>query len=204
MGRLICILGKSASGKDTIYRRLLLDTQMRVEPMVTCTTRPMRDGETDGVEYHFCSVEQMKKLEEEGCIIEMRTYDTTEGLWYYFTADDGSVDLEKNDYIIIGTVESYEKLRDYFGKEKVIPIYITLDNGERLSRALMRERVRKNPDYEEMCRRFLADEKDFSDIRLEEAGITKRFYNMNLDNAIAGIKEYLAQTGGDPQSGYQS
>ena len=54
-----------------------------------------------------------------------------------------------------------KKMQNYFGKENVIPIYIQVDDGVRLERALERERTQKEPKYAELCRRFLADEKDF-------------------------------------------
>ena len=64
---------------------------------------------------------------------------------------------------MIGTLESYEKLKTYFGNEKVVPLYIEVEDGERLTRALAREKTQKEPKYAEMCRRFLADSKDFSE-----------------------------------------
>ena len=191
MGRIVCLLGKSASGKDTVYNHMMKDEEYDFHPVVTYTTRPMRAGETEGVEYHFCDEERLKDLESEGRIIEKRTYDTVRGLWYYFTADDGTVDLSANDYLVIGTLESFTKLKEYYGDGKVLPIYICLDEGERLSRAVTRERMQQNPDYKELCRRFLADEEDFSDIHLKEAGITERFWNMDLEATLKRIKEYL-------------
>ena len=95
-------------------------------------------------------------------------------------AKDDQIDLEKFNYLIIGTLESYVKIRDYFGQDKVVPIYIDLVDGERLTRALQREKKQCEPKYEEMCRRFLADSKDFSIENLERAGIMKYFYNNNL------------------------
>ena len=85
----------------------------------------------------------------------MRAYHTKCGVWKYFTADDGQIDLEKYDYIVIGTLQSYEEMRLYFGKDRLVPVYIEVEDGERLSRALMRERQQSEPKYSEMCRRFL-------------------------------------------------
>ena len=59
----------------------------------------------------------------------------------------------------------------------MVPIYIEVDDGIRLERALRRERKQKQPQYEEMCRRFLADQKDFSGEKTARAGITRRFKN---------------------------
>ncbi|MCR4841927.1 MAG: guanylate kinase, partial [Eubacterium sp.] len=117
MGKIVYIMGKSASGKDTIYSRLMLGGNITAEPIVTYTTRPIRHGETEGVEYHFCDEARMGEFEADGKIIERRTYDTVSGPWHYFTADDGSVDLAKGDYIAIGTLASYMKMKEYFGEE---------------------------------------------------------------------------------------
>lgn len=141
MGRFFCIVGKSSSGKDTIYKKLLQDSSLHLKRIIPYTTRPIRAGEQDGVEYHFTTVERMTQLWEENKVIECRSYDTVYGVWYYFMAKDSQIDLEKNDYLIIGTLESFTKIRDYFGEDKVIPIYIDLDDGERLTRALEREKT---------------------------------------------------------------
>ena len=87
------------------------------------------------------------------------------------------MDLKHWNYLGIGTLESYKKLKDYFGQDKICPIYIEVEDGERLSRALIREGKQKIPQYAEMCRRFLADCEDFSEEKLQAAGITRRFLN---------------------------
>ena len=94
---------------------------------------------------------------------------------------------------MIGTLESYEKVRAYFGKDKMIPIFIDLDDGVRLQRALDRERAQDVPQYGEMCRRFLADEQDFSEERITAAGIKKRFVNNKLEGCLLEIIEYIKE-----------
>lgn len=182
-------MGKSATGKDTIYKRLLESERLELKTIVLYTTRPIREAETEGVEYHFTDVEQMKVLEQEGKIIECRAYDTIHGIWYYYMVKDSQIELTKNDYLIIGTLESYVKIRDYFGTEKVVPIYIDLEDGERLTRALEREKTQSEPKYEEMCRRFLADCKDFSSENIEEAGIHKFYMNYELEQCLTEIEQ---------------
>ena len=59
------------------------------------TTRPIRENETDGVEYHFVTEEKLEELEKAGKVIELRVYDTVQGIWKYFTADDGKMDLSE-------------------------------------------------------------------------------------------------------------
>ena len=177
MGNIYCIMGKSSSGKDTIFKLLLERKDINLKTIVSYTTRPIRSHEKPGEEYNFVTIEEKDRLLEAGKVIEIREYDTVHGPWFYFTVDDGSLDLEHNDYLIIGTVESFVKIRDYYGEDKVLPIYIEVDDGIRLTRALEREKRQENPKYEEMCRRFLADQRDFSPENISNAKITNIFNN---------------------------
>ena len=177
MGNIYCIMGKSSSGKDTIFKLLLDRTDIDLKTIVSYTTRPIRSHEKPGEEYNFVSIEEKDRLLAEGKVIEIREYNTVHGPWFYFTVDDGSLDLEHYDYLIIGTVESFVKIRDYYGEDKVLPIYIEVDDGIRLTRALEREKLQENPKYEEMCRRFLADQQDFSEENIKNARITNIFNN---------------------------
>lgn len=191
MGKIFCLMGKSASGKDTVYKQLLLDDSLQLKKIVPYTTRPIRERERDGVQYFFTDEAGLERLKADGKVIECRSYDTIHGVWYYFTVDDSQVQLDKNNYIIIGTPESFIATRDYYGKEIVVPIYIELDDGVRLRRALDRESSQSMPRYEEMCRRFLADAKDFSEDKLNSAGIVNRFPNDDLSKCIADIAEFI-------------
>ena len=195
MGKIVCLMGKSSTGKDTIYRELMRSKDLDLKVIVSYTTRPVRAGEVQGKQYFFVDEEEFQRLKNAGRVVEDRGYHTCHGLWRYFTVDDGRIDLDKQDYIIIGTLESYVKSKEYFGEDKLIPVLIELDDGERLMRALNRERKQENPKYEEMCRRFLADAKDFSEENLIKAGITKRYQNIELEKCIEeimlGIKENL-------------
>ena len=191
MGKIFCVMGKSATGKDTIYKRILEEEFLGLKRIVPYTTRPIRDGEEEGKEYHFATEEDVQRLEKENLIIELRAYNTIHGIWKYFTVNDGSIELDKESYMLIGTLETYVKIRDYFGADRVIPIYIEVEDGERLARALKRERKPENQKYEEMCRRFLADSADFSEEKIKEAGVTKRFINDDRDGTLEEVKAYI-------------
>lgn len=184
-------MGKSSSGKDTIFKSLMQDKEFSFRPLILYTTRPIREGETDGVEYYFTDDAQLEQIRTQGRLIELRSYQTVHGVWNYFTADDGQLSAEDTDYLAIGTLESYQAMRNYYGKEKVIPVLITLEDGERLQRALDRERQQEEPRYEEMCRRFLADAKDFSKENIKKAGITESFENTELFACLDRIREYI-------------
>lgn len=184
-------MGKSATGKDTIYQKLLNESSLELKRIIPYTTRPIREGEVAGREYHFCTEEEVQRLEQEGRIVELREYNTVYGIWKYFTVNDGNIQLDKENYLLIGTLEAYTKIRDYFGKDKVLPIYIEVEDGERLLRAISREKSQDVPKYEEMCRRFLADAKDFSEENLAAAGIETRFVNVELLDTIVKVEAYI-------------
>lgn len=191
MGKIYCICGKSSTGKDTIYKRIMADEALNLKTIVPYTTRPIREGEQNGREYYFVDDAEAGRLEAEGKVVESRAYNTIHGIWKYMTVDNGDIDLSNNDYLIIGTLESYLDCRDYFKEDNICPIYIEVDDGIRLERALMRERKQENPRYEELCRRFLADANDFSEEKLAKAGIKESFVNDNLEECIDKVKNFI-------------
>ena len=189
MARLFYMIGKSSTGKDTIYREVISRSDLDLNPLVMYTTRPIREGETDGKEYHFVDENVLNELEKEGRVIEKRAYHTIHGIWTYFTVDDEHADLNRKDYLAIGTLESYAQIRNYYGEKLVVPVYIQVEDGLRLDRALKREKQQPVPKYEELCRRFLADQADYAEEKLAEAGIDRRFSN---DKDIMSCVEEVA------------
>ena len=189
MGKLFYIMGKSASGKDTIYQKLLENPELHFRRLIIYTTRPIRVGEKDGQEYYFVNEDEFQCLKASGKIIEDRGYESVYGLWRYFTVDN--MNLEKYNYLGIGTLESYEQLKKYYGENKVCPVYIEVEDGMRLKRAIAREETQEIPKYEEMCRRFLADSQDFSEANIKAAGISRRFQNMDFITCMSDIEKYV-------------
>lgn len=192
MGKIYCVMGKSSSGKDTVYKKLK-EQYKEFRLIVPYTTRPIREGEKDGVEYYFVDPEQFRAMKEDGKVIESRSYNTKCGIWTYFTADDGQIDLSAADYLLIGTLVSYQALREYFGEEAIVPVYLEVEDGLRLARALERELRQEKPKYAEMCRRFLADEEDFSEENLIKSGITERFGNEDFTECLNKIQRYIEE-----------
>ena len=191
--KIIYIIGKSSVGKDTIYQ--ILKKKMNLKTYVMYTTRPIRTGEKNGIDYYYLKQEEMEKYinEIDSKVMEYRTYNTVYGPWTYATIIDKQFESD-NDLLMEGTLESYNAVRMYFENDKkinVIPIYIEVDDGIRLERALKREKEQENPKYEELCRRFLADSQDFSEEKIEESGIEKSFQNINLDDCVKEIIEYI-------------
>lgn len=200
MGLIYYIMGKSASGKDTVYRALLKE-RPALRPVVLYTTRPIRETETEGVEYHFVDEETLEGLSRAERVIESRTYQTEYGPWRYATVHSVGMDPALADYLMIGTLESYRSLKAFFGDSAIFPIYLELPPDIRLLRAIKREQGEARPRYDEVCRRFLADEEDFSPEKLAEAGITSRFDNTDFAGCMAQIRRAM---GSVPDHGKES
>ena len=187
MGRIYYLLGKSATGKDTLYKEIL-KRRPKLRTVTMYTTRPIREGETDGVEYFFTDREELERQLASGKVIESRTYQTIAGPWTYYTVDDGQFDVADDEScLMIGTLESYEKMCAHLEAGKMVPVYIEVPDGIRLLRAVKREENQKRPNYREVCRRYLADEKDFSEENLERLGITKRYQNTDMEMCLEEI-----------------
>ena len=193
MGKIFYIFGKSSTGKDTIYKSLMENKELGLRPVVPYTTRPMRAKETPGVEYHFTDEEELSRLQAAGKVIELRAYETVHGIWKYFTVDGKHMDLANYNYAMVGVLDSFLSIREYYGADKVIPIYIEVEDGERLQRALDRERSQEEPKYAEMCRRFLTDSADFAEEKLLGAGLVRRFFNKDLKECIQEITACLQE-----------
>lgn len=191
MGKVFCIMGKSGSGKDTIFKEIIKDNSLNLKKIVGYTTRPKRVEENDGVEYNFIDDDMINKFIQKNKVIELRKYDTVNGIWYYGTMDDGQINLQTNSYIVISTLESYSSFKKYFGFNNVIPLYIDVDDGIRLQRILNREMSEDSPNYKEICRRFIADSEDFSNKNLKLNGIEKIYSNNNLVECIADVKNNI-------------
>ena len=191
MSKIFFITGKSCSGKDTIFTQLKNNKDLGLKTVVGYTTRPMRENEENGREYFFVNEDELRRLKNENKVIECRDYNTVHGVWSYFSVNDGQIDTDNGNYIYIGTLESLKQFIDYYGRDVVIPIYIEVETGERLERAIKRERMQKKPKYKEMCRRFIADEEDFSEENIKALEIDKRYYNNDLDECISKIAEEI-------------
>lgn len=148
MGKLYCLLGKSASGKSTVERLL---EKKGLKRIISTTTRPIREGEKEGVDYHYISKDEFKALTNKGCLLENTEYRQ----WHYcIDKNFNQIDLQKHDYVCVIEPHGYQQLIQNLGKENIVGIYIYVDDKERLLRSLHRE---IQPDCKEICRRFLSD-----------------------------------------------
>lgn len=196
MGKLFVISGRSNTGKDTIYKELL-KRMPDLNSIVTYTTRLPRVGEREGIEYHFITNSKLEDLRQKGKVIECRTYNTVTGPLSYCTIDDGQINLNKGNCLVIGTLEQFEQLYKYFGKENVVDIYIEVCDEVVLTRYMEREKKQPNPNYKEICRRFLDDYEEFNEENLARLGILKRFNNEgSLEKVVEEIVNYIRKEGG--------
>ncbi len=182
--KLFLLMGKSATGKDSICEALLRHFDGRLRKIVPYTTRPIRAGETDGVEYHFVTVDEMQRMQQEGRVLECRTYHVVVGDWHYFTADDGQIDASGAHSIMIATPEVYFALMKTKYADAIVPIYLETEDEERLMRSIWRERKQEQPNFAEVCRRYLADEQDFSPEVIERMNPRLRFLNWQFSSCI--------------------
>lgn len=132
-----CLVGKSGTGKDTLYRALLNIGHDLFSPITPYTTRPMRVNEVDGETYYFVSDAQYMEMEKMGEVVEKRQYNTVHGIWTYFTRKF-EINTNKN-YLYITTLEGAKGLIRCYGEETVVLIYLYLQDYERLQRCISRE-----------------------------------------------------------------
>ena len=193
MGKLFCLLGKSGVGKDTLFKHIIEDPKLggALSTVVPYTTRPQRKDETCGVHYHFVSEAFMDELERRGEIIEKRQYMTVHGIWHYFTA---AFELPPvGDFITITTPHGSKKLAEKIGGEKMVIIHLTADDKTRLERSILRESGQKEPNYAEVCRRYLADEQDFKDADFSGLAAFEIDASRSEEDSFAAFKEIFSR-----------
>ena len=192
---MIVLLGKTASGKDTILNELVKKYNYR--KMITYTTRPMRKGEIQDKTYHFISDEEFLKKKEEGFFLEYNEFNTAEGVWRYGSAKEDYLNAT-DDTVIILTPSGLSALKVYIARQKVdidiISIYIYANNNT------IEKRLKKRGDKkEEADRRIKADNVDFDGV---QNVVDRIFYNNNtndLDEVVKKIHEYITYRIGDKQ-----
>lgn len=155
--KIIALFGESCAGKDSIQRWLEKELSFVHRP-ISYTSRPKRDYEQEGKDYHFVSKKEFEELIVQNKMIEYVKFND----WYYGTCID-ELDEEK---INVGVFDPsrIRNLLQHLDVLDVLPVWIQTKDKERLLRSLKRE---ENPDCVEICRRFLADKEDFSNIDFE-------------------------------------
>lgn len=159
MRKLFTIMGKASTGKDTLTK--MLHEKMELPIALSFTTRPMRNGETQGVEYDFITEKDFWDMHGCDLLAEYTSYDVAGGeTWYYGLTRE---ELEKSDYVlVIVNPDGFNQIKEIYG-DKVCSILIDAPADVRIKRYLDRDIVTETK-AEECCRRFLADQKDFKDM----------------------------------------
>lgn len=148
---MIVLVGESASGKSSIEKYLV--DNYGYNKIVSYTTRPPREGEVDGVDYHFVTIEQFKSLKEQNFFAEMATYRD----WYYGVAKEDCTD----DKVAVLTPHGLRQVLKIKGIN-VVSFYINVPRRDRLISIL-----RRGDNIEEAYRRSLSDVGQFDGIEDE-------------------------------------
>lgn len=178
----IVIMGKTASGKTKLVEKLV--TEHGFKKLVTYTTRKMRPGEIDSVDYHFISEEDFMTKLGENFFAEHFAYNTEEGVWHYGSAKEDWI-LSDDKTVVILTPDGYRKIIDSLGfRPKLIYLYV---NNETI-----KQRLKKRKDNsDEAERRLVADNKDFKGADLLADKIIYNNEGTNLDDVVKKIIEYV-------------
>lgn len=151
--KILAICGKAGAGKDYLLKQLTTQYPDVFHTIVSCTTRPSREGEREGIDYHFMNSDQFIEALMNDDMLEATYFRD----WCYGTRKS---DLKENKINIgIFNLDGIEILSDNASIMLGV-IYVNCNDKTRLLRQLQRE---ENPDVKEIIRRFTADEKDFSD-----------------------------------------
>ncbi len=134
---LTILIGKSGSGKDTALNELCEKCEFK--RIVTSTTRPMREGEVNGVDYNFLSKEAFEKKVSDGFFAEYRSYNTKVGgkddVWFYGSPKLSLEELQENDYVIILDAQGAKDYIDCYGRENCFVVFVNIPDKEREKRA---------------------------------------------------------------------
>ncbi len=177
-GRLVVISGPSGAGKTSVCRALKEDPA--VEFSVSATTRPMRDGEQDGVDYRFLSHEEFDAAEARGEFLEHATYNGNR--YGTLKAPVDAAIAAGRTFVLEIEVQGTRQLRDS-GIEGCY-VFVVPPSVEDLRRRLER-RGQNSP--EEIEERLRIAEAELAARDLYDHIVVNRF----LDEAIAEVRSII-------------
>lgn len=200
MAKIFVIIGKSGSGKSSVYNKLFEESRrnnIRIRSLVVGTTRPKRSTDLDS-DYEFVTDDEFIKMYNDNLIAESRRYKTVSGTWTYFTKYNPSIHIEPSNtiYLTINTIEGFLGLCSTYGDDNVYPIYIKAPSDDvRLQRLVDRERKQDKPNYLELYRRFAADDKDFSEgnLAFAKVSVENQFRNDRLTDTVQAVVTRIAE-----------
>ena len=181
MKYIIAIIGKAGAGKDTI-QDMLCQQHKEYHKIVSCTTRPKRENEIEGINYYYLNNEEFAQKVINGDMLEATYFNG----WHYGTSKNSLVDG-----INIGVFNpgGYDCLIQMPEDEvKLIGFYIIASDKTRMLRQLNREQF---PDVHEIVRRFQADEEDFEDLETAPAINVIINDNQNIQDVVDEINTII-------------
>lgn len=175
---MLILMGKSASGKDTIVNELI--NKYGFKKLITYTTRPMRDGEIQDVSYHYISDEEFLQKVDDKFFAEWKKYNSAQGAWYYGTAIEDIENADKNTVIIL----TPQGIRDIqaLGIKNITVLYIYANNFT------IQHRLEKRGDNkDEVIRRMGTDAIDFKNAELLADKIVYNNYSDKFENVVHNV-----------------
>lgn len=180
--KIVALYGKAGAGKDTVMQQVIKMAPNLCHEIVSCTTRPPREGEVNGVNYHFLTVEEFTHKVLSGDMLEATEFRE----WFYGTALD-ALSVEQVNIGVFNTAGLQALIED--PRLEVLCVSIEATDKTRLMRQLCRE---TNPDCEEICRRFFADKEDFKRFQWEtEVEIEESIWYLDNDDGHLDIATRL-------------
>lgn len=152
--QIVALIGKAGAGKDSIQKATCELHPLMFHPIVSCTTRPAREGEIEGVDYHYITLNEFTRKVLNGDMLEATEFRD----WFYGTTLE-SLSKDKINIGVFNPAGVEALLED--PRLDVTVFEVVAPDKQRLMRYLNRE---ENPDCAEMCRRYFTDEKDFADL----------------------------------------
>jgi len=190
MFKMVVLVSPSSAGKDAILKELV--DRKFVQPIVSTTSRDIRQGETNGIEYNFVDEETAISKLDSGDFIEHRLYKVQNNSTWIYGVEKGSFDVDKD--VIYGVILDFQGLKQMekylyeIGKEdSLISIYVDVSLQERLRRSINREGTMDDLKCLEVCRRALDDDinvvpaKDYCDFVINNEGDFGNTINRILD-----------------------
>ena len=182
---MIIIIGKTASGKDTIVKELYLNHSFK--KIVTYTTRPMRENEIDGITYHYISDEEFKQKIDEDFFAEYKSYQSEFGEWFYGTSEDSIINSDSKSIIIL-TPQGYKDILSKYPNLNYKSIYLYASN-----RTIRERLIQRGDDEAEARRRVKHDKKDFRGIEKIVDNVICNNKDRSFEKVIKNILEVITK-----------
>jgi len=165
MPKILCILGKSAVGKDTLAAGLLNDKDLSVTKAISYTTRPRRENEVNGEDYYFISVDEFMKMRNNNEFLEETSYNVNGETWYYGFAKKSFMNLNKTIIAVINPRGLVEFINDEDIRKNLFVLYLKANENVRKKRYFTRDKALNDKILtDRWAARIKQDKTDFESI----------------------------------------